>query len=483
MILLRGWSLWPWNAVSGVTSFSGALTAPENGGTPATTTFANARTGVDVSNPSAPNFGPSAASYFGFESTGFGVGNATVGRFDRGESFSVSCVQPFRFEELKWREINGDERLHVSWTGGGEPRSAVFNLTADRMFLTNVMADANSPVTFTNVSPTNSPLSGRIRFEYLTIALLFHEEPVYDFSGPDGFVPHSGVNLAGAEFGGYAFWPTEAAQWNYYQAKGFKLMRIPFKWERIQPTLYGAVSFSQLDTIVSLAAARGMKVVLDMHNYARYTNQVIGTAAVPNAAFKDVWRKLAAHFSGNPAVYGYGIMNEPHDTAGLWPAAAQAAADGIREVDASTWIIVGGDNWSGASSWPTSNANLDVQDPQGRVMYEAHCYFDSNSDGVYNSYDTEKPVWNVGPLRVAPFVTWLQQRGARGFVGEYGIPKNDARWKPILDTFLSYLFANGLSGTYWAGGMHWSNYLLDCSPTSNYTVDAPQMDVLEDYAF
>jgi len=479
MIVLNNWSLWPWNAVIGVTSFnSGTMTAPENGGTVSTMTFADPLTGVDITDPSSPDFSTSAASYFGFESTGFGVGDSTTGRFNRGESFSITCAHDFRLEEMSWREVDGVELIHISWTHAGVPQSMVVTLTTAKILLTDVMADANTPVVFTNVSQTDE----RVRIEYLTTALMYDVAPSYDFSGSDGFVQMFGVNLAGAEFGGYAFWPTETAQWTYYHSKGLNLMRIPFLWERIQPTLYGTVDTSNLDAIVALATANGMKVILDMHNYDRYNGSVIGTTTVPNAAFQDVWRKLAAHYAGNSAIYGYGLMNEPHDTGGLWPASAQAATDAIREVDSSTWIIVAGDNWSGSYSWPTSNPNLDISDSSDKIMYEAHCYFDSNSDGVYGSYDGEAPVWNVGPLRIAPFATWLQKMGARGFIGEYGIPDNDVRWNTILDTFMSYLSANGLSGTYWAGGMHWGSYILDCSPSDNYTVDAPQMEVLEDYA-
>ncbi|MDD3277007.1 MAG: cellulase family glycosylhydrolase, partial [Kiritimatiellales bacterium] len=304
MIVLNNWSLWPWNAVSGVTSFnSGTMTAPENGGTVSTTTFANPLTGVDVTDPSSPDFTTAAASYFGFESTGFGVGDSTVGRFNRGESFSITCAHDFRLGEISWREVDGDERVHISWTCAGVPQSTIVDVTTAKMLLLEVTADANTPVVFTNVSPITSSLSGRLRIQYLTTALMYDVPPGYDSSGPDGFVQMFGVNLAGAEFGGYAFWPTEAAQWAYYHSKGLNLMRIPFKWERIQPTLYGTVDTSNLDAVVAQATAHGMKVILDMHNYDRYNGVLIGTTEVPNTAFQDVWRKLAAHYAGNSAIY------------------------------------------------------------------------------------------------------------------------------------------------------------------------------------
>jgi endoglucanase len=489
-LVLFEWARWPWNLVSGATSFSGTLPAPENGGTPAVITWSNPRTGVNVNNPAAPDFTPAAASFFGLESTGFGVGNNGLGRFDRGESFTIQCGRTVKLEELMWREFTGDESLHFRWTAQGVTQQQVIPVSAARMELSNIVADANTPIIITNVSGTSANLTGRLRLEYAIARLMFPSAPTYPASGPNGFVQMSGVNLAGAEFGGFAFYPTEPGQLDYYQSKGLKLLRIPFKWERIQPSLSGALNASamaSLDTVIAGAQARGMKVVLDLHNYGRYggdANVIGGT--VPVNAFKDVWRRLAQRYAGNSAIYGYGIMNEPHGMNGAWPGAAQAAIDGIREFDSSTWIIVAGENWSSASSWRSSNANLNVSDPQNRVMYEAHCYFDSvdgSGNGSYGTWTAENPNPNVGVLRAAPFLLWLQERNARGFFGEYGIPKNDVRWNPILDRFLKYIFSNGTSGTYWAGGMHWNNYPLDCSPTNNYTNDAQQMEVLEDHVY
>jgi endoglucanase len=305
-----------------------------------------------------------------------------------------------------------------------------------------------------------------------------------------------GVNLAGGEFGtplpgtyGYDYIYPSAAAFDYYNGKGLKLIRLPFKWERLQHTLnapLNAAELARIDTVVGYASARGMKVVLDMHNYARRkqsgTQYLIGTGPVTMDAFGDVWRRIADHYKGNPAIYGYGIMNEPYSTGGTWPQMAQTAVNAIRTVDLTTYVIVGGDGWSNATGWRSKNPNLDTQDPVGRLIYEAHCYFDNNLSGTYDqSYDGEGAYPMIGVDRVREFVEWLQETGNKGFIGEYGVPGNDARWNVVLDNFLAYLDANGVSGTYWAGGPWWGSYPLSCEPTSNYTVDKPQMSVLEDY--
>ena len=300
-----------------------------------------------------------------------------------------------------------------------------------------------------------------------------------------------GVNLSGGEFGSalpgsydrdYTY-PTDA-ELDYYRGKGLTLVRLPFRWERLQRNLYAPLDAGELmriDGVVAAARARGMQVLLDPHNYARYRtaagDQLIGSAAVPNAAFADFWRRVAAHYRDEPAIWAYGLMNEPHDTGGLWPAAAQAGVDGVRAGDPSKPILVPGDGWSGAGTWTQNNANLAISDPARNVIYEAHLYFDADNSGTYRGgYDAEGAYPTVGVDRAKNFVGWLQARGARGFLGEYGVPDNDPRWLTVLDNMLSYLDGNGIGGTYWSGGPWWGEYPLSVEPRSGQ--DRPQVAVL-----
>jgi len=173
-------------------------------------------------------------------------------------------------------------------------------------------------------------------------------------------------------------------------------------------------------------------------------------------------------------------MNEPHGTNGTWPGMAQAGTDGVRSADSDHWIIVAGDSWSSARNWYDANPDLNVQDAFDKIIYEAHCYFDSSSSGQYaNSYDADNIYPNIGVVEVSPFIQWLRENDARGFVGEYGVPDDDPRWNEVLERFMQHLGANGVSGTYWAGGSYWGDYKLSVHPTSNLTVDRPQMSVLQ----
>ena len=91
-----------------------------------------------------------------------------------------------------------------------------------------------------------------------------------------------------------------AAHIAYYKGIGMNAIRLPIVWETIQPTLNGELDARYLGHAIDLldkANAQGMKVLIDLHNYGRYRDKVIGTAEVPADAFKDIWKRLAEAFS------------------------------------------------------------------------------------------------------------------------------------------------------------------------------------------
>ena len=314
-----------------------------------------------------------------------------------------------------------------------------------------------------------------------------------------------GVNLACAEFGeenmpgiyntDYTY-PTES-ELDYFKSKNLRLIRLPFRWERIQPTLGGALNADELTRLkdfVNLAGSKEMLVLLDLHNSARYrlnnVEQIIGSANVSLSHIKDLWTKLAQEFHSNSAIWGYGIMNEPHDMNSNthWLNIAQTIIDGIRSVDMNTRIVVGGDSWSSAERWPEESDNLKtLNDPGDNITFEAHVYFDDDASGQYlGSYDDENAHPLTGVNRVQPFLDWLNENKFDGFVGEYGIPDDDDRWLVVLDSFLNHIKLNCVNGTYWAAGPWWgdgddpNHYRLSIELKNN-GAERVQMTVVEKY--
>lgn len=310
-----------------------------------------------------------------------------------------------------------------------------------------------------------------------------------------------GVNLAGAEFfhkkmegvGRFNIdyhYPT-ARELDYWASKGMRLIRLPFKWERLQREVGGELSADELDYIRYLlreADARDMRILLDMHNYGRRNymgrNRIIGDTLQP-AHFAQAWASIARALRDEPGLYGYGLCNEPHDMLPdcPWVHIAQVAIDSIRTADRRTAIVVAGNTWSSAERWPHINAGLEsLRDPSDNLIYEAHCYFDSDASGIYRKgYDEEGAYPTIGIDRVRPFVDWLRKYGKRGMLGEYGVPADDPRWLECLDLFLDYLAANGVEGTYWAAGARWNKYILGVHPEQDYTVDRPQVEIMSKY--
>lgn len=301
-----------------------------------------------------------------------------------------------------------------------------------------------------------------------------------------------GVNLSGPEFGpsvvpgrfGFNYtYPTEA-EMAYFSSKGFTLIRLPFLWERIQPTLKSPLDEQQLallDNALAQAGRHNLKVILDVHNFSQYRKNKLGTKAVPQDAFTDLWSRLARHFKGNPNVWAYGLMNEPNGLpTGVWPKAAQAAILGIRKHDPHTQILVPGEFWSSALKWPEVNPSFPLHDPSNNLRYEAHTYFDKDNSGTYPKSYQEDGASLERANRLLPFVEWLKKHNQKGFVGEYGVPSGP-EWQPILKAALEIMHANNIPSTYWSAGPWWGKYPLSIEPGADGE-DRPQMKLLETYA-
>ena len=246
-----------------------------------------------------------------------------------------------------------------------------------------------------------------------------------------------GVNLAGAEFGetelpgtyGTDYIYPTPAEIDYYVDEGMNAIRIPFRWERLQPALGGPLDGSDLGglrAIVGYATRRGLHVILDPHNYARYFGELVGSSAVPDAAFADFWARLAAEFADEPAVI-FGLMNEPHGMpTQQWLSAANAAIAAIRGVGARNLILVPGNASSGAHSWaddwygePNASVMTGVVDPIDHFAFEVHQYLDGNSSGTSPTIVRA----TIGSERLAGFTDWLRDHGYRGWLGEFAVAR------------------------------------------------------------
>ena len=299
----------------------------------------------------------------------------------------------------------------------------------------------------------------------------------------------TGVNIAGAEFDHGTFWPTQQ-EVTYFVGKGMNVVRIPFLWERLQPTLNGSFNAGQaagLMEAVDKVTSAGAVAIIDPHNYARYNGSLIGSAQVPDSAFADLWTRLASAFIDNPRVV-FGLMNEPHSMpTEQWRDSANVAIAAIRATGATQLILVPGNAWTGAHSWTqnwygTSNsvAMLAITDPMNHFAFELHQYFDSDFSGT-----SPTCVAGNGSAQLTSVTQWMRSHGYRAFLGEFaGADNPDCQ--ASVESALSYMDANQdvwLGWTWWAAGSEWGEYIFTLEPTGNFTVDRPQMSWLEPHFF
>ena len=307
-----------------------------------------------------------------------------------------------------------------------------------------------------------------------------------------------GVNMSGADFGeqnlpgvlGRDYIFNGEDTYRYFGDHGLNLFRIGVKWERLQPVPGGPLDTAYLEGLRrSLDAARkaGGVAVVNLQNFARYRFNgfeyiVDASPVVTREHLADLWVRVSKELRDHPALYGLGLMNEPHDLESDWKGISQFVVSALRDSGDRTLIMVAGDSWSHADEWPSVHGpDSWIDDPANNFAYEAHLYFDSDRSGQYLlSYDDElrknPQLAMVGEERLHPFTEWLSRNSVRGYVGEYGIPGGDPRWLDVLESLLQALDAGSLDGTYWSAGEWWGDYALSVQPDAGS--QKPQLGVL-----
>ena len=316
-------------------------------------------------------------------------------------------------------------------------------------------------------------------------------------------LPYTGVNIAGGEFydpgkvpepvcGRNFTYPTRE-EFEYFAARGMNVFRIPFLWETLQPKAkepFRPAEIARLKAVVKLATDRGLLVILDPHNYARYFGKVVGGPEVGCDVFADFWARLAAEFAGDERVW-FGLVNEPHDMpTAQWLQAANAAIAAIRRAGAKNLILVPGNGYSGAHSWLADwygGANgtwmLKVKDPLNHYVFEVHQYLDADSSGSHP--EVVSPT--IGSERLRAFTRWCREHRKRAFLGEFAAPCGSADprargqdlGRQAVGDLLSAMERDRdvwVGFTWWAAGAWWGDYMFSLEPRNGE--DRPQLAYL-----
>lgn len=342
-------------------------------------------------------------------------------------------------------------------------------------------------------------------------------------------IRYTGVNLSGAEFGatptpgnlgtyGSAYTYPTAAEVNYYVGKGMNVFRLPFRWERMQPTQAGPLAtleLQRMDAFVNYATSHGAHVIIEPHNFQRYypdpgnfqqSSQGLVGSAVPDSALVDFWTKMADHYKGNGKVI-FNLMNEPANVSvsQLLNTTNQVIV-GIRGTGATNLIQVPGTSYTGAWTWTTSGNSatmINVVDPADNYSFEVHQYFDNDGSGTSPQIGTNGNPnnINIGVQRLTAMTNWLKANNKRAFLGEFafansrfGEPDGTGNSSKIADeamqALLDYMVANDdvwEGWSWWGGGPWWDSgdYMFGLGPDNrNYVSpvgESPALPYLAPY--
>ena len=319
------------------------------------------------------------------------------------------------------------------------------------------------------------------------------------------FPPYlSGINISGAEFSssampgtvGYNYFYPKNEMLDYYAAKGYKWMRFPFRWSRLQRSLYGefdAAEESLLDAAVNyITNTLNCYCLIDPHDYAKYylngeyTVVGIKSGQIEPEAFYDFWERLANKYKDNDKVQ-FGLMNEPlGNTPFDWADYAKGAINAIRaRTDAVNLVTVPGSNYTGAHSWLNFNdtAFRNFKDPANNMIIEAHQYLNQGGSGT-------SPTCNLNSHEsIHEFTEWCREYGYQAMLGEFGVsdPNDETQCAIEVPQIFSYMEQNQdvwRGYTLWGAGAQWGNYFFRLNPPSNdydSGVDSPQMEFAENF--
>lgn len=311
----------------------------------------------------------------------------------------------------------------------------------------------------------------------------------------DGRPTLFGVNMAGMEFDDGSH-PVDNAYYEYYLSQGFSFFRIPFKWSRVQPELFGDLDEEQLGELhrqVARASANDAWIALDMHNYMRRgldgnaEDGIIGLdPKVPVEAYADAWSRLAQEF-GNERIM-FNLMNEPYGLPDALNVANQnRAAAAIRSVGASNTILFSTNHFSGAHQFNYDRSQMDAalafRDPGENWMLDIHQYLDTD----YKGQGEEPSPDYSAPAVFDVFTAFCRDNGIRAILGEFNLGRS-APALAAIDSHLTYVDANSdvfAGWAYWHGGQgadsaYWQAdpYILDPATLRN-PAPRPQMTILQ----
>jgi hypothetical protein len=178
---------------------------------------------------------------------------------------------------------------------------------------------------------------------------------------------------------------------HFIRQTGMNTVRIPFHYKLFTEEDYMGSNnpqrgFQLLDSVVSWCRTEGLYVILDMHDApgGQTGDNIDDSYGYPwlmvneqeQQKYCSIWRKIARHYTNNPTVLGYDLLNEPiapyfSDLAMLnqqLEPLYKRVVSTIRQVDKNHIVILGGAQWDG------NFTIFNDPDFDNKMMYTCHRY-------------------------------------------------------------------------------------------------------------
>ena len=238
--------------------------------------------------------------------------------------------------------------------------------------------------------------------------------------------------------------------------------------------------FSAVDEFIEKAASYGIYTILDLHgaygsqNGANHSGEIkASTDFYSNEEMMqltiDLWKAMAEHYKGNPAIAAYDILNEPgeHKASGGTESTTtrhwvfmDRVYDAIREIDKDHVVIF-------ESCWNASNLPMPSDYGWENCMYSFHHYS--------GKYGTDSSAHN------ASMDSKIADMKSRGFgiplhMGEFTCYDNKDQWEYSLSAFNE----NGIHWNSWTYKIHSTNEKQRFWGYVNVTAEPDQIDIFAD---
>ncbi|KAJ6444950.1 glycoside hydrolase family 5 [Purpureocillium lavendulum] len=238
----------------------------------------------------------------------------------------------------------------------------------------------------------------------------------------NGKCPAKAESIPLAQYGGG---DGEGQMKHFVEDNNMNIFRLPLTWQFItNGQVDGKLNEKNLavyNDLMNTCLDTGAYCMIDLHNFGRYDDGIVGQGGPSDDVFAGLWSLLATEYAKQDRVV-FGLMNEPHDLdMKLWAGSCQAAVTAIRKAGAKKqMILLPGTNFASAETFvSTGSAELlsAITNPDGStdgLLLDLHKYLDINNSGTHVECTTD----NVEGFKT--IATWLRKNKRQAMVSETG---------------------------------------------------------------